>query len=152
MRSEALAAYEALPFPTTRDEHWRFTDLAGFDPEAFVRNGPGPCLAPDMSMLDIETVAVASVTESGITIERAPEGITFEPLADQPKLGSLVGADEKFAAHNAAVWEHGLLVVVPKGVEFMAPTYDTDVCLMAFFRDLDGNVLILHRRYAPRAH
>ena len=38
-----------------------------------------------------------------------------------------------------------------KGVEFMAPTYDTNVCLMAFFRDLDGNVLILHRRYAPRA-
>jgi Fe-S cluster assembly protein SufD len=123
VRTEALAAYQALPFPTTRDEHWRFTDLAGFDPEAFVRNGPGPCLAPDMSMLDIETVAVASVTESGITIERAPEGITFEPLADQPKLGSLVGADEKFAAHNAAVWEHGLLVVVPKGVELEQPLY-----------------------------
>jgi hypothetical protein len=24
------------------------------------------------------------------------------------------------------------------------------VCLMAFFYDPDGNVLILHRRYAPR--
>ena len=27
---------------------------------------------------------------------------------------------------------------------------DTGVCLMGFVKDLDGNVLILHRRYAPR--
>ena len=51
-------------------------------------------------------------------IDRAPEGITFAPLTEEhEKLYSLVGWDEKFAAHNAAVWEHGLLVVVPKGVE-----------------------------------
>jgi catechol 2,3-dioxygenase-like lactoylglutathione lyase family enzyme len=34
------------------------------------------------------------------------------------------------------------------GVEFLGDTVDTGVCLMAFFRDPDGNVLILHRRYA----
>jgi catechol 2,3-dioxygenase-like lactoylglutathione lyase family enzyme len=28
---------------------------------------------------------------------------------------------------------------------------DTGVCCMGFVRDPDGNVLILHRRYAPRA-
>jgi catechol 2,3-dioxygenase-like lactoylglutathione lyase family enzyme len=38
-----------------------------------------------------------------------------------------------------------------KGVEFMSQTYDTSVCLMAMFRDPDGNVIILHRRYKPRA-
>jgi catechol 2,3-dioxygenase-like lactoylglutathione lyase family enzyme len=27
---------------------------------------------------------------------------------------------------------------------------DTGVCHMGFVRDLDGNVIILHRRYAPR--
>jgi catechol 2,3-dioxygenase-like lactoylglutathione lyase family enzyme len=37
-----------------------------------------------------------------------------------------------------------------KGVEFDGETIDTGVCHMAFFRDPDGNVLILHRRYAPR--
>jgi catechol 2,3-dioxygenase-like lactoylglutathione lyase family enzyme len=37
-----------------------------------------------------------------------------------------------------------------KGVEFeYAETYDSGVCHMAFFRDPDGNALILHRRYAP---
>lgn len=36
-----------------------------------------------------------------------------------------------------------------KGVEFFGDTVDTGVCLMSFFSDPDGNVLILHRRYAP---
>jgi catechol 2,3-dioxygenase-like lactoylglutathione lyase family enzyme len=35
------------------------------------------------------------------------------------------------------------------GVEFEGETRDTGVCHMAFFRDPDGNSLILHRRYAP---
>jgi catechol 2,3-dioxygenase-like lactoylglutathione lyase family enzyme len=37
-----------------------------------------------------------------------------------------------------------------KGVEFEGETLDTGVCHMAFFRDPDGNALMLHRRYAPR--
>jgi predicted enzyme related to lactoylglutathione lyase len=37
------------------------------------------------------------------------------------------------------------------GVEFLGETMDSGVCLQAPFRDPDGNVLILHRRYAPPA-
>ena len=36
-----------------------------------------------------------------------------------------------------------------KGVEFMGDVLDTGVCRMAFFRDPDGNDLMLHHRYAP---
>ena len=36
-----------------------------------------------------------------------------------------------------------------KGVEFRADTMDSGVCHMAHFRDPDGNVLMLHNRYAP---
>ena len=36
-----------------------------------------------------------------------------------------------------------------KGVDFQGETLDTGVCHMAFFRDPDGNALMLHRRYAP---
>ncbi len=36
-----------------------------------------------------------------------------------------------------------------KGVEFAGDTLDTSVCHMAFFHDPDGNVIMLHRRYAP---
>ena len=35
------------------------------------------------------------------------------------------------------------------GVPFLGDTVDTGVCHMGFFYDPDGNVLILHRRYAP---
>jgi glyoxylase I family protein len=37
-----------------------------------------------------------------------------------------------------------------QGVEFIGETIDSGVCLQAPFKDPDGNVLILHRRYAPR--
>lgn len=36
------------------------------------------------------------------------------------------------------------------GVEFLGETMDSGVCHQAVFKDPDGNVLILHRRYAPR--
>jgi predicted enzyme related to lactoylglutathione lyase len=36
-----------------------------------------------------------------------------------------------------------------KGVEFKGQTIDSGVCLQAIFEDVDGNILILHNRYAP---
>jgi Fe-S cluster assembly protein SufD len=122
-RAELLDRYRALPLPTTSEEAWRFTDLKGFDPDAYVTNGqvsgPGP-----ESMLDIDVAGFARVSEAGIEIERAPDGVTFEPLDEShERLGTLVGHDEKFAAHNAAMWKHGLLVVVPRGVVVEQPLY-----------------------------
>jgi predicted enzyme related to lactoylglutathione lyase len=38
-----------------------------------------------------------------------------------------------------------------RGVQFNGETLDTGVCHMAFFADPDGNALMLHHRYAPRA-
>jgi predicted enzyme related to lactoylglutathione lyase len=37
-----------------------------------------------------------------------------------------------------------------RGVEFHGDTFDTGVCHMAFFKDSEGNDLMLHHRYAPR--
>jgi len=37
-----------------------------------------------------------------------------------------------------------------RGVAFDGETLDTGVCHMAFFKDPDGNQLMLHRRYAPQ--
>lgn len=37
------------------------------------------------------------------------------------------------------------------GVEFDGETFDTGVCHVAFFKDPDGNGLMLHRRYADGA-
>jgi Fe-S cluster assembly protein SufD len=126
-REEARARYEALPLPDTSMESWRFTDLRGFDPDAFSTDGhvlgSKPGTDPKESMIDIDVAGLAYAGEAGIEIERAPEGVTFEPLAAHPLLGALVGPDEKFAAHNAAEWRHGLLVRVHAGVELERPLY-----------------------------
>ena len=123
-RTEALDRYRELPLPDTTEEHWRFTDLRGFDPDAF-EHGPG--LTPDVAsagMLELDVAGLATISEASVEIERAPDGVTFAPLDEShDKLYALVGWDEKFAAHNAAVWQHGLLVVVPKGVALEKPLY-----------------------------
>jgi Fe-S cluster assembly protein SufD len=124
-RAEALERYRALPVPDTTEEHWRFTDLRGFDPDAFGRDGGQTRAVAEESMLELDLAALATVTESGIEISRAPAEIRFEPLSDaHERLGELVGWDEdKFAAHNAAAWQHGLLVHVPAGLELERPLY-----------------------------
>lgn len=122
-KKAALERYRELPLPDTTQEAWRFTNLRGFDPEAFAgSNGHGP-VSDTGTMLDIDVAGLAHVSEGGIEIERAPDGVTFEPLGDDPRLGTLVGADDKFTAHNAAEWRHGLLVRVPKGVQVEQPLY-----------------------------
>jgi Fe-S cluster assembly protein SufD len=122
-RTDALERYRALPLPTTKDEHWRFTDLAGFDPDAWAANGAKTNAAPP-TMLELDAAGVAYTGEAGIEIVSAPAGIRFERLSEEHELlYSLVGWDEKFAAHNAALWENGLLVHVPKGVELDKPLY-----------------------------
>jgi Fe-S cluster assembly protein SufD len=119
-RAEALEAYSSLPIPDTTEEHWRFTDLKGFDPESFA----GAASAEIETMLDLDMAGYATVTADGIEIEKAPDGVTFAPLPeDFDRLYSLVGWDEKFAAHNAAMWTNGLLVVVPRGVVLEQPLY-----------------------------
>ena len=124
-RAQALEHYGELPVPDTTEEHWRFTNLRGFDPDAFGHDGGEfPDAAPE-SMLDLDVAAFATVTETGIEISRAPAEIRFEPLDEaHERLGSLVSwRDDKFAAHNAAAWQNGLLVHVPGGLELERPLY-----------------------------
>ena len=122
-KAEARERYNALPVPDKTEEPWMFTDLAGFDPDTFSANGAATPTAGDSTLLDIAVAGVARVSEGGILIERAPDGVRFEPLAEHELLGTLVGADDKFSTHNLAAWEHGLLVVVPKGVVLEEPLY-----------------------------
>jgi Fe-S cluster assembly protein SufD len=123
-RADARAAYARLPLPDTTKEHWRFTDLSGFDPDSFGHDGGQSPVVAAPAMVELDVAGLAMVSEDGIEIGRAPEGVTFEPLPEEhERLYSLVGWDEKFAAHNAALWKHGLLVVVPRGVELDRPLY-----------------------------
>src|ERR1051325_5839785 len=116
--AEAAARLAELSLPATSQAARRFTALKVFGPAAFGHaRGTGPGTRPVETMLEVDVAAFGTVSEDGISIERAPDGITFAPLSEEhERLYSLVGWNEKFAAHNAALWEHGLLVHVPKGV------------------------------------
>jgi hypothetical protein len=70
-RPELLERYAALPLPTTKDEHWRFTDLAGFDPDAWRANGANEIAAP-ATILELDASGVAHVGEAGIEIVSSP--------------------------------------------------------------------------------
>jgi Fe-S cluster assembly protein SufD len=120
-RDDAAKRFAELPLPSTADEHWRFTDLRGFSQlvsdtrTASDTSAAGPAL-------DLDVSGRALVTEHGIEIVEAPEGVRFEPLAFD-HAATLIPDDDKFALENLARWEHGLLVHVPKGVELEKPLY-----------------------------
>jgi Fe-S cluster assembly protein SufD len=125
VRAELLERYNALSLPTTKDEHWRFTDLRGFDPDAWSAGAPAP--SEVASLLELDVAAAATIDETAVRISDLgplPAGVRFEPLQDDnPLVGSLVEADDKLRAHNAAVWENGLLVHVAEGVVLEKPLY-----------------------------
>ena len=69
--------------------------------------------------------------------EPEADGVPFapNPAGIALRVPDVAAARERLEAH---------------GVRFLGETVDTGVCHMGFFHDPDGNVLILHRRYAPR--
>lgn len=88
---------------------------------------------PDRNFAEFET---GTVTLSVVNPERMGIG-DFKANANHLALQV-----DDVAAARASLEE--------RGVSFMGDIFDTGVCHMAFFQDLDGNALMLHHRYAPR--
>ena len=63
MNAQALERYRELPVPDTTEEHWRFTDLRGFDPDSFTANGAASVARPE-SMLEIDVAEVRAELEA----------------------------------------------------------------------------------------
>jgi catechol 2,3-dioxygenase-like lactoylglutathione lyase family enzyme len=72
-------------------------------------------------------------------------------LIDPTNIGqTFVAPHSSYIALRVADVAEARAALEAKGVEFEGDTFDSGVCHMAFFRDPDGNSLMLHRRYAPR--
>jgi catechol 2,3-dioxygenase-like lactoylglutathione lyase family enzyme len=95
-----------------------------------------------------ETLGLEIETEGENDMEFRAGQVTldiFNPASiGQPFAPSTAGLALRVADVAAARAE-----LEAKGVEFDGETIDTGVCHQAFFRDPDGNALMLHRRYAP---
>lgn len=131
-RRRAFEEFAAVPFPTARDEEWRRTDPALL-PIASLRRLPALPALPSAGKdeWDDEFDVVVSVSDRGFYIEDRA-GITrhgpiavmslAEAASKRPDLienylrgAALPARARKFELLNAAFWNFGLLVHVPKG-------------------------------------
>lgn len=116
-RAEAARAYLALPMPTRALRPWRYADLDGLDIETF------PPATP--------TVTIEGEPPLGGFAGRLTEA---DPAFVTPHLGAIIPSTEaKFIAANAAQWQDGVFVHVPRGKAFEAP-----VVVTVDARDLEG--------------
>ena len=69
-------------------------------------------------------------------------------LTDPKAMGAEFAPHTAFIALRVADVAAAKHALEERGVTF-AGEHDTGVCKMAFFRDSEGNSLMLHRRYAP---
>ncbi len=139
-RHAAWDIYEATPDPGRSEEEWRRTDLRWLQwksltptlPEEVVSSVPAAvpaaALAPSVTLL----LGAAGARVVEITAEARSAGVVALDLSDaarvQPELvhdrlsTTAVRPDQgKFQALNAALWQGGALVHVPRGVALAQP-------------------------------
>jgi predicted enzyme related to lactoylglutathione lyase len=71
-------------------------------------------------------------------------------VIESDKLGLEFQANSNPIALHVGDVEAARAELESRGVTFGADTLDSGVCHMAFFKDPDGNALMLHHRYTPR--
>ena len=73
-------------------------------------------------------------------------------VADPERMGiGAFAANQNYIALHVDDVAAARATLEERGVVFSGNIFDTGVCHMAFFTDPDGNALMLHHRYAPRA-
>jgi catechol 2,3-dioxygenase-like lactoylglutathione lyase family enzyme len=98
-----------------------------------------------------ETLGLPPISEDGFPEYQLGENISLY-LLDLTQIGSSFSAPHTASiALRVADVAEARKELEAKGVAFEGEIFDTGVCHMAHFRDPDGNVLMLHRRYAPPA-
>ncbi len=142
IRKTAIARFSELGFPTTRDEDWRFTNVA---PIASLPFKPVPNLVPGR----LDAAVIARYSFAGLQASRlvflnghfSRELSSVLPTANGVKIGSLVaalqtdsallekhlarhsGGGDAFAALNTAFFRDGAFIYVPAGVTVAEPVH-----------------------------
>jgi Fe-S cluster assembly protein SufD len=142
-----LASSTALPeLPTFKGRPgWEFTDISKLDVDAYApANGAvdastaladagvmfhGVEGALHLEQVDGTALGVARVPDAPTEPLVLPLDVAAERFPDlvEGRLGSVVSADNHFAARNAADWSGGAFVYVPRGVTLDAPVLITAV-------------------------
>jgi catechol 2,3-dioxygenase-like lactoylglutathione lyase family enzyme len=97
-----------------------------------------------------DTLGLEQVSQGGFPEFQLGENVSLYLLKMESVGSSFTGPHTAHVALRVPDVEQTRRELEGKGVEFQGDTLDTGVCHMAFFKDPDGNQLMLHRRYAPR--
>ncbi len=143
LRKEAIARFEALGFPTTRHESWRYTSVKPITRTSFtLPSGHEP---DDLKVATIQRLALASEGCALLTFvngrfapdlsrrEALPEGIEPLSLAEalekhresvEPHLGRYASfEDQPFTALNTALMTDGVFLSLPEGAVIRDPVH-----------------------------
>ncbi|MGB8697952.1 MAG: hypothetical protein WCD18_00920, partial [Thermosynechococcaceae cyanobacterium] len=133
VRDRALNLLQDQALPSTRDEDWRFTDLA-----PLYRTSFQPATAVTVTAADLESWAIADLLRIVVingffapelsTLDRLPAGLTVESLttADetvQPYLAQQQGMNEVFTALNTASFTDGVVIRIAKNQSIETPIH-----------------------------
>jgi Fe-S cluster assembly protein SufD len=158
LRNAAIARFDQLAFPTTRDEEWRFTPLTSlyqhrFELPSRLQKLPQGKIQDQLLDLPgaIRLVFVNGHFERSLShLEKAPAGCTLLSLRDvlelkpelvEANLGRLASIEHNtFAALNTAFLQDGVVLHLAKEVVLRAPIhlafFETGVGVMTFPRIL----------------
>jgi Fe-S cluster assembly protein SufD len=125
-----------LPWPTTQEEEWRRTSLAGLKLEQFVPvqpdgQAPAPAVEPPAGQAGAVRFRGVACAALGLAPAWKQRGVLLEPLTAEavPQAvaslleGQLARADNRFAAWHLGSLSHGALLYVPPGVEITEPLF-----------------------------
>jgi len=139
LRGDALDVANALPLPTTRDEEWRFTDLAPLYKTTFRRaDNATPLSAVDIARFDVPEAGYRLTFVDGhfaphLSVLDASAGLILKPLAAAVTEQDLIAQEhlsryvdfhgDAFAAVNTAWLQDGVFVHVGRDVVLSAPIH-----------------------------
>jgi Fe-S cluster assembly protein SufD len=114
LRQAAIARFAALGFPTSRDEDWRFTNVAPLTKTPFELAGPQTAPAT------YQTGALPA----GVIVTSLADALTKHPELVEQHLGRHADSkDHAFVALNTAFLRDGLFVHVPRNVVVEEPIH-----------------------------
>jgi Fe-S cluster assembly protein SufD len=128
-----LAEWTSLPLPQHKGvAGWEFTELKNFDLASFPKSGPAegeadPVFeAPDgavtLRQVDASWDRVEAATVEGPLVMSLSQAVEEHGDLVDRYLGTVVPVgDDPFVARNAAEWEGGLFVYVPRNTKLDAP-------------------------------
>ncbi|MEN6572005.1 MAG: Fe-S cluster assembly protein SufD [Anaerolineaceae bacterium] len=139
--AEAWKSYQSLPFPTVKQEAWRWTDISKMPLETFRLEKGNTLSSVPASLLEPVADAVhggeilltgehhqlhldPDLEKQGVVFTDLQSAVKTHPQLIEKILGRIISpAEDKFGALSGAMTNSGVLLFVPRGVQVTSPLH-----------------------------